>query len=310
MHERLDAWLTAALGHTVQVNAVERMSTGHSRAMYRVELDFGPSLVLRLEQGGVFGTTGAEEYRVMDALGDVGFPVATVLCAEPTGAVLGQPFFVMEFVDGDPIGQEDRSLDDPTAASLVATIDRLHRVDSADVFSAFDVAPSPAEATHVLIDHWAGIYRRASSELIPLLEECVAWLHQHAPPLDRLSVVHGDPGPGNFVQSHGRVVALTDWEFGHLGDPMEDWVYLALMRGARTRARSEWLALFADVADIHVTEFEQRFWGAFNFFKGACANRSALEVFRDRPAAPNLAIIGTALHQTFLREMSLLVAAP
>ena len=36
-------------------------------------------------------------------------------------------------------------------------------------------------------------------------------------------VVHGDPGPGNFLSEDGRIVALTDWEFVHHGDAAEDW---------------------------------------------------------------------------------------
>ena len=51
-----------------------------------------------------------------------------------------------------------------------------------------------------------------------------------------------------------------------------------------------------------------RYWEAFNLFKGACANRTCLEVFEDgRNRAPNMAIIGTALHQVFLRRLVAIV---
>jgi hypothetical protein len=47
-----------------------------------------------------------------------------------------------------------------------------------------------------------------------------------------------------------------------------------------------------------------RYWEAFNLFKGACANRTCLAVFEDgRNRAPNMAIIGTTLHQVFLRRL-------
>jgi hypothetical protein len=51
-----------------------------------------------------------------------------------------------------------------------------------------------------------------------------------------------------------------------------------------------------------------RYWGAFNFFKGACANLTCLNVFAGPNPAPNMAIIGSALQQTFMREMAALVA--
>ena len=61
-----------------------------------------------------------------------------------------------------------------------------------------------------------------------------------APPraaLERVGIVHGDPGPGNFVHDGRQVLAFTDWEFSHLGDPTEDWSFLLSMRGSRTMPR-------------------------------------------------------------------------
>lgn len=307
MREALERWLGEQLGEPVAVETITRMSTGHSRGMYRLDLASGARLVMRCEQGGVFGTSGAEEYRVMGALAQQGFPVARVRWSEPSGDVTGQPFFVMDFVDGDSQGREDRGLDRRVAADLVRTLRSLHRLDAEAVAGAFDTFPEPERATEVQIDRWLEVYRAASLQPIALLEEAATWLHDRVPALDRISVVHGDPGPGNLVHRDGAVVALTDWEFSHLGDATEDWAYLALMRGSRTMPLAEWLNLFADVGVV-VDEGQLRYWGAFNLFKGACANRTALEVFRAATPSPNLAIIGTALHQTFLRRLSQLVA--
>jgi aminoglycoside phosphotransferase (APT) family kinase protein len=310
MRDALQAWLGDQVGAPVLIERMERISTGHSRAMYRLELSRGDPLVVRIEQGGVFGTGGPQEHRVMAALGRVGFPVAPVLWSEPTGEIVGQPFFVMEFVPGDDRGREDRSLEIALASDLLTALARLHELATPEVLDSFDTVPSPGEATHVQIDRWAETYRQVASQQIPLLDEAAAWLHRHAPPLDRLHVVHGDPGPGNLISSDGQVVALTDWEFAHLGDPMEDWVYLMAMRGARAMSQAEWVDLIEEVTGVAVTETDRRYWAAFSFFKGACANRTAVEVFRTHKAAPNLAIIGTALHQTFLRQLSDLVATP
>ena len=46
------------------------------------------------------------------------------------------------------------------------------------------------------------------------------------------------------------------------------------------------------------------YWEAFNLFKGACANCTCLALFeRGRNRAPNMAIIGTVLHRSFLRRL-------
>jgi aminoglycoside phosphotransferase (APT) family kinase protein len=154
------------------------------------------------------------------------------------------------------------------------------------------------------------VYRRAATTPIPLLEEAAEWLVHHAPPLDRLAVVHGDAGPGNFVHANGQVVAVTDFEFTHLGDPAEDWSFCVSMRGARTMPEARWKELFAEHAGVVMADEQWTYWEAFNLFKGACANRTCLTLFEDGVnPAPNMAIIGTTLHQVFLRRLVSIVHA-
>jgi aminoglycoside phosphotransferase (APT) family kinase protein len=301
MTDALAPWLSATLGLPEPIT-VARIGTGHSRAMSVATAADGRRVVVRAEQGGVFGTSGAEECRVMRALHAAGYPVAAILAEDASGTVAGDPLFVMEFVEGAEVADE-RALDAATAAAFVGDLHRLHQLDGRDF--GFDIVPrEPNEATPLQIERWRDVYRGAAVEPIPLLEEAAAWLLHHAPPLDRLAVVHGDAGPGNFVHRDGRVVAVTDWEFAHLGDPAEDWAYCLAMRGSRTMPREQWLELFADHAGFTMEEERWRYWEAFNLFKGACANRTCLRLFETgRNPRPNMAIIGTALHQVFLRRL-------
>jgi len=301
MREQLARWIGEQTGATVGVAELRRITTGHSRANWFLELTDGSRFVVRAEQGGVFGTTSAAEFEFMQAVGRLGFPVARVRWLEPTGAVIGQPFFVMDFIEGGvSAGREDRSLAPELAVDFVHRLHELHDLDWQGVIDG----PPPDEATHVQIERWADVYRSSSPLPIALLEEAAAWLHHHAPELDRVSLVHGDPGPGNFVHDGHRVLAFTDWEFSHLGDPTEDWSFLLSMRGARTMTRDEWLSLVRREIGVEPSAAELRYWQAFNFFKGACANRSCLRAFADVNPAPNMALIGTVLQQTFMRQMA------
>ncbi len=321
MHESLRAWLAANIDLVFSTSTFHRIGTGHSRAMYRVTADDGRRVVVRVEQGGVFGTTSAEECRVMRDLHQAGFPVARILGSELTGEVVGQPFFVMEFITGieETAGGEsaereaavpdERLLDLETAASFVDMLTRLHALHGAGF--GFDIVPpSPSDATRLQVQRWLDVYRSATSLANPLIIEAAAWLTFHAPPLERLSVVHGDAGPGNFVHSGGAIVGVTDWEFAHLGDPAEDFSFCLAMRGSRTMARAAWLQLFAERAGFELTDDQWLYWEAFNLFKGACANRTCLRIFEEGVnRAPNMAIIGTALHQVFLRRLAGIVHA-
>ena len=57
----------------------------------------------------------------------------------------------------------------------------------------------------------------------PLITFGIDWLERNAPrDILRVSFVQGDTGPANFLFEDDQVTAIIDWEWGHLGDPMED----------------------------------------------------------------------------------------
>jgi aminoglycoside phosphotransferase (APT) family kinase protein len=298
----LAAWLEQRLGRPVGIAAVDRLAEGHSRAMFKVTLEGGTRYVLRMEQGGVFGTSSAEEFRVMQGLYETGYPVARPRWHEPDPSVLGQPFFVMDFLDAD----RDASPSESTGLAFIHVLHRLHELDWQAVGLEFDIEPpTPSDATPLQVDRWHRVYRDASPMPIPLLEEAAHWLTEHAPPLDRVHVVHGDAGPGNFVHRAGEIIAVTDFEFCHLGDPAEDWAFCASMRGYRTMDRTAWIAAFREELGFELGDDGWRYWEAFNLFKGACANVTALKVFTDGSnPAPNMLQVGTTLHLAFLQRLT------
>ena len=309
MHEQLTGWLSRHVDAAFSNATLDRIGVGHSRAMYCATATSGQRVVVRIEQGGVFGTNSAEECRVMKSLHATGYPVARIVAEDPAGEAIGRPLFVMDFVAGAESADE-RSLDDSTADAFVDSLAALHRLDGRDF--GFDIVPEAAStATVRQVHRWHDIAHAASGAADPLLDEAAAWLVHHAPPLDRLAVVHGDAGPGNFVHRDGRVAAVTDWEFAHLGDPAEDFAFCLTMRGVRTMPRDAWLRRFDERAGFRMDDAGWRYWEAFNLFKGACANRTCLDVFeRGLNPAPDMAIIGTALHQVFLRRLVDIVHAP
>ncbi len=297
----LAAWLEQRLGRPVGITSVERLAEGHSRAMFTVTLEGGTRYVLRMEQGGVFGTSSAEEFRVMRALHAAGYPVARVRWSEPDSSVLGQPFFVMDYIDADRGANPSAD----TGRDFIETLHRLHELDWQAAGAEFDIVPaSPTEATPLQVARWREVYRSSTPVVVPLLEEAAAWLIANAPPLEQVHIVHGDAGPGNFVHRNGRIVAVTDFEFCHLGDPAEDWVFCATMRGLRTMERDDWTIAYRDLLGFELDEAGWQYWEAFNLFKGACANLTALRVFADGTnPAPNMLQVGTSIHQVFLRRL-------
>jgi aminoglycoside phosphotransferase (APT) family kinase protein len=301
---QLEAHLGSQLHGPVEIAKVERMSMGQSRGMYILELVAAGrrrKVVLRVEQWGLLGTDSRDEVAVMRALHAGGYPVAEVLAYEPSDEILGQPFFVMDFVEGTSVFQPE-SLD-PYLESLV----RLHQLDPDALGVDFLERPGGGRGAALLqVERWYDIYRGGLiGEPSPLVEEAAQWLRNHAPETERISLVHGDPGPGNYLHEAGALRAVVDWEFTHLGDAEEDWAYLICMRGVAVMDEDAWVAYLAERVGVRLDRERLRYWIGVNLFKGACIDQTALGIFmRGQSRAPNLLAIGTCVHLSALKRLA------
>lgn len=295
-------WLAEQAGEPVEITSASVIGGGFSRRMWRVALrqrGMDRRVIVRIEQGGMFGTDTVTEVRSMRALHGAGFAVPAVEAVEESGRVLGEPFFVMEEVPG-AVRLDDQGLDD-----IIRSVAELHRVPAAVL------DPSGRSAEQVISDEiegWRRMYREHAPE-IPLVELGADWLHEHLEPTGPTVIVHGDAGPGNALFDPQRGLTTIDWEFAHVGDAAEDWSYLALIRGRRIMDADDWKARLAQVAGVEYSPEQWRMWLAFNHFRGACVNLSARTVFEkgSRRTADQLAI-GVAVHLRFLSQLTEITA--
>lgn len=294
----LGSWLSDQSGGPVEVLEATVIGGGFSRRMWRATLrETGGTrrVIVRVEQGGMFGTDSLSEVAAMRALHSAGFSVPRVEWVEASGDVLGEPFFVMEEVPG-AVRVDQEGLDD-----IIRSVANLHRVP-VSVLDASDRSPE-----QVIIDNiegWRAMYRRHAPE-IPLVEQGADWLLQHLRPTGPSVIVHGDAGPGNALFDPERGLTTIDWEFAHVGDAAEDWSYLALIRGRRIMDADAWKGRLREVAGIAYSDDQWRMWLAYNHFRGACVNLSARTVFENGPrrTADQLAI-GVAVHLRFLAQLT------
>ena len=301
--ERFAAYLTEAMNQTVLVNAQRRVAMGQSRAMYLLDAVVGgvaQTLVARVEQSGLLGSDSTLEVPVMQALFRAGYPVAEILAYEPTGSVVGQPFFVMAFVEG--ISKEDLS----TLDDYVRLLQQLHQYDPDAIgLGSLPKPPLPKGPALDQVDRWDRTYRSGlMGEPSPLVEEAIAYLRRHAPDSDRLCIVHADPGPGNYMYVGSTITAVVDWEFTHLGDEYDDWAYLIYMRGRRVRSPEEWIARIREVVGVEIDPERLRYWRAVKHLMGVAIDQTATRLYAERvETAPNLLAIGTAIHLSALQML-------
>lgn len=302
--EAVATWLSSRRGAEVSITDAVLIGGGFSRRMWSATVSdthAGPDragsrrIVVRVEQGGMFGTDTAGEVEVMRALLEAGYRVPEVLDQELSGDVLGQPFLVMRHVDG-VARLDDEGLDD-----VIRSVAALHALP-ASVLGASSRSPEKVIADN--IDGWLALYRQHAPRPIPLIDDAAAWLRRNLAPTGPSVIVHGDAGPGNALYDPEVGLTVLDWEFAHLGDAAEDWAYLALIRGRRIMGAEPWRQRLRDVAGVELDDRQWHTWLAYNHFRGACVNLTALTVFENGPrrTADQLAI-GVAVSLRFLNQL-------
>lgn len=169
--------------------------------------------------GKAFGLE--REYRILVGLGEQGIRVPKMfgLCEEPLG-------ILMEGVAGDfdytvlPAGASRDALD----RDFLEELDRLHRIDPA-YWSGLGLK-QPETAEEIALGDlalWEKTYRSALRTPVPLCEFATRWLRRNVPSApERIALIQGDTGPGQFIFEGERVKAIIDWEFAHLADPVLD----------------------------------------------------------------------------------------
>lgn len=189
-----------------------------------------------------------EVIKLVGELSDV--PVPRVRWMEPTGAVLGTPFFLMDYVEGvvppdvmpytfgnnwfaDAPAERQRELQDATVGLLAM----LHSIPKPqDTFGFLSDGPSDDTALRRHFDWVRSWYDFAVPGIgnSALIERTFQWLQEHWPSevaAREPVLLWGDARVGNVLYRDFRPVAVLDWEMVTLGPRELDvaWMIFAHM---------------------------------------------------------------------------------
>jgi aminoglycoside phosphotransferase (APT) family kinase protein len=294
---RLAEYLSSQTGAAVTVLNSRRLHSRYSRVLYAVETTAG-RFIVSVQQGDTASTSPSEELLLMQWLQKARFPVAQARWCEPTGDVLGRPFLVVDDVGAHRV--DERAVDAVAASAFVKTLAKLHHLETPSHLPPVD----PDQATHIQIEHWRNVGKSIGGPRVPVLDAAEIWLHQNIPADRRLVLVHGAPRPNRMFVADGAVLAVTDWDMAHLGDPGEDWSYSLSMRDMPPASRQLWVGLFEREAGVRMSRERWTYWEAFNAYKMACINRSCLALFESgQDSSPAMAIAGTEQYHNLLRRL-------
>ncbi len=243
----------------------ERRSGG--RPAWFIELERGDERIrtyARMDRGDgqligkAFGLD--REYRLLVGLNEQGIRVPAVhgLCEAPRG-------ILMECVDGEfdysalPPGAERDALDQDFLEELV----RLHQID-AGYWAGLGIFVPRTREEIALSDLalWERTYRAALRTPVPLVEFATRWLRRNVPEApERIALIQGDTGPGQFIFEGSKLRAIIDWEFAHLADPVLDLAQI------RTRDfynpggdMSAWMQRYAAISGAPIDEGRLRYY--------------------------------------------------
>jgi aminoglycoside phosphotransferase (APT) family kinase protein len=245
---------------------------------------------LRLDhpEGSVVPVPLEYEYQVYAALAGTRVPVAKALWWENDESWLGRPFYVRETIEGSSSPKEIYlAEEDEFRASigrqLAELLARVHTLDwRKQGFASFmEVPPSRQDCALSELRRWEEHFRANPVEPKPVMAALFSWLKRNAPTSDRISLVWGDVGMGNFIFRDGRIVGLTDWEQAHLGDPMKDWAF-GLWRGIENLLpKDELFSVYEDSSGIAIDEDRIRYYTAFINTQNACTSHPVLGRFAE-----------------------------
>jgi aminoglycoside phosphotransferase (APT) family kinase protein len=210
---------------------------GHSNVTYLLRRG-EEKLVLRRPPRGPLPPSAHDvlrEARLLAALFPLRFRVPEVLTTCEDEDVIGAPFYVMPFVEGQVLTE---ALPDALAGEggprriaeeLVDCLVELHEIDFAAVGLAdFGRADGYLERQ---LKRFGGLLELNATRPLPDLERVAEWLGANIPSSPAATLVHGDFRLGNvmYAPAEPRLVAVLDWEMATIGDPLADLGYMTAM---------------------------------------------------------------------------------
>jgi aminoglycoside phosphotransferase (APT) family kinase protein len=174
------------------------------------------------------------EAKLQLALREAGFSrLPTIVAVAEDESVLGVPFYVMTYLDGEVVTDEIvPGLDGESARRRLTEdlVDSLVEIHEADVTTPGLAAfARPGSYNERQVRRFTQLWGINRTREIPTVEKVGEWLARNLPSPLPETVVHGDFRLGNTMVARDeptRILAVLDWEMGAIGDPRADVGYL------------------------------------------------------------------------------------
>ena len=230
--ETLATWLTQKTNAIkTEIKSISRLNGGASMYTWEIAASFEGGflertsrLILRSQSDTpLLPSIGIDnEFQLLKILKSKKFKVPKPILLDRCGLLTGNPAFIMQKIVGSSKHiRVDSRLNILDRKQLTRDIGhhlgKLHRLKiPSDQLRLFKKAGEQS-----LID-------RLYSQLdllpysLPVIEWALRWLEKNRPIEQSQSLCHGDFRNGNLLVHKKRLTGIIDWEFTHIGNPLED----------------------------------------------------------------------------------------
>ncbi len=198
------------------------------------------------EVEAILNTSRAVEHNLIEALRTRTIvPVSRSYGYELDAAPFGEPAMILERAAGSGQtsalfnGGPDEDQTEDVIKHLCEVLVELHSADIASIDPNGALvdprgvgikAGSWDEYMDTTFEYYLNEYKTiAWDPTMMILLDSFLTLRRMKPRAMKLSIVHGDFNPANFLYGNGKVTALIDWENSRVGDPREDLGWMVLM---------------------------------------------------------------------------------
>jgi aminoglycoside phosphotransferase (APT) family kinase protein len=258
-----------------RILSVERLTTGLSSESYSVEAETakGPiRLVMRVEpdHGVIPPYDIAREYRLLREVHEAGLPTPGVVHLEEDPSVVGGRFILMTFVEGVIYRNMDARLEaDPARLAsmqeqFVEMLARIHETPQS-VLPNYTTGEEAARAEVAVCRH-----RLMRTELLPspIIRHALDVLDEHAPPAQRLALLHGDYRLPNMMWKDDVISGVLDWELARVGDPLSDLAFTQTIGRGLCSIEGELATRYGERTGIEIDERRLVYYRLLEMVKG------------------------------------------
>jgi aminoglycoside phosphotransferase (APT) family kinase protein len=236
IRDRFETWYRSLYPDRqgLTVSDVREITSGWETRLFYFMLNYthdGSSHEDRLVARIFSGKGSGHEYDIMRRLLGAGYPVPRVYEFDE-GGVLGQPYLIMEFIEGRNMEREflsglqedlERALD-----IMMGLFIRLHGIE-------VSVFPGLTEVTtHEYIDRVLSRHRKVTADCgVEWMGPLIEWLEDGKGSVTPMlpAVLHGDFHPMNIMLKADGSPVVLDWGASHVGDRRSDLSWLMLLAG-------------------------------------------------------------------------------